>query len=118
MAMTWGHWPSEEIQDVLGDGPPKKELGALLSRIQFHRALPRDTRALGHGLFEAQLTYASNEYRLYFAYGPGGEHLLLGLAFHKKGSQGAQDRVITVARDRLADWLQKYKVNPIRGGRL
>lgn len=98
---------SQEIHDVLGDGPPKKELGALLSRIQYNRALPRDTKALGQGLFEARLTYASNEYRLYFAHGPGGEHLLLGLAFHRKGSQGAQDRVITLARNRLAEWLQR-----------
>jgi hypothetical protein len=35
----------EEINDVLGDGPPKKELGALLDRIQYNRALPRDTLA-------------------------------------------------------------------------
>ncbi|WP_214327829.1 type II toxin-antitoxin system RelE/ParE family toxin [Nonomuraea sediminis] len=98
---------SEEINDVLGDGPPKKELGALLTRIQFNRALARDTGPLGRGLFEARLTYIGNEYRLYFAYGPSGEHVLLGLAFHKKGSQGAQDRVIDVARDRLADWLRR-----------
>ncbi|MCK2218122.1 type II toxin-antitoxin system RelE/ParE family toxin [Actinomadura sp. ATCC 31491] len=98
---------SEEIQDVLGDDPPKRELGSLMWRIQHNRALPRDTRALGQGLFEARLTYVGNEYRLYFARGPRGEHLLLGLAFHMKGSQGAQNRVITLARDRLADWLRR-----------
>jgi putative component of toxin-antitoxin plasmid stabilization module len=96
---------SEEIHEVLGDGPPKKELGALLSRIQYNRALPRDTKPLGQGLFEARLTYLTNEYRLYFANGPQGERVLLGLAFHMKGSRGAQDRVIGKARDRLADWL-------------
>ncbi|MFB4277643.1 hypothetical protein ACBJ59_20295 [Nonomuraea sp. MTCD27] len=98
---------SEEIQDVLGDGPPKKELGALLSRIQYNRALPRDTKSLGQGLFEARLTYVGSEYRLYFAHGPQGGHVLLGLAFHVKGSKGAQERVIARARDRLADWLRR-----------
>jgi phage-related protein len=98
---------SEEIRDTLGDGPPKKELGALLDRIQYNRALPRDTGSLGQGLYEARLTHRSNEYRLYFAHGPQGEHVLLGLAFHMKGSRGAQDRVIDLARDRLADWLAR-----------
>ncbi|MDA0633994.1 hypothetical protein OUY22_11250 [Nonomuraea sp. MCN248] len=98
---------SEEIKDVLGDGPPKKELGALLSRIQYNRALPRDTGCLGRGLYEARLSHASNEYRLYFAHGPQGEHVLLALAFHMKGSRGAQDRVIDLARNRLVDWLER-----------
>ncbi|MET8865785.1 type II toxin-antitoxin system RelE/ParE family toxin [Nonomuraea sp. NPDC004580] len=98
---------SEEIQEVLGDGPPKKELGALLTRIQYNRALPRDTKPLGQGLFEARLTYVGNEYRLYFAHGPQGEHVLLGLAFHRKGGNGAQKRVIARARERLAEWLMR-----------
>ncbi|NUW46225.1 type II toxin-antitoxin system RelE/ParE family toxin [Nonomuraea rhodomycinica] len=98
---------SEEIRDALGDGSPKKELGALLGRIQYNTALPRDTRSLGQGLYEARLTHTSNEYRLYFAYGPQGDHVLLALAFHMKGSRGAQDRVMDRARDRLADWLDR-----------
>ncbi len=98
---------SEEIRDVLGEGPPKKELGALLGRIQYNRALPRDTGYLDHGLYEARLTHRSNEYRLYFAHGPQGEHVLLGLAFHMKGSRGAQDRVVNTSRDRLAEWLER-----------
>ncbi|MER6581826.1 type II toxin-antitoxin system RelE/ParE family toxin [Nonomuraea sp. NPDC001023] len=98
---------SDEIKEVLGNGPPTRELGNLMTRIQRNQALPRDTKALGQGLFEARLTYASNEYRLYYAYGPQKEHILLGLAFHMKGSQGAQKRIITRARDRLADWLQR-----------
>ncbi|MFI6296894.1 hypothetical protein ACIBEJ_35255 [Nonomuraea sp. NPDC050790] len=96
---------SEEIEEVLGRGPPKQELGLLMWRIQLGQTLPRDTKSLGKGLFEARLTYQSNEYRLYFAYGPSNEHVLLGLAFHMKGSQGAQDRVVGRARERLAEWL-------------
>ncbi|WP_169953779.1 type II toxin-antitoxin system RelE/ParE family toxin [Microbispora sp. H11081] len=95
----------EEIRRTLGDGPPKKELGELMSRIQFGRALDRDTAPLGGGLFEARLSYCGTEFRLYFAHGPQGEHILLALAFHKKGGQGAQKRTIKLARKRLSDWL-------------
>ncbi|MFI6595041.1 type II toxin-antitoxin system RelE/ParE family toxin [Nonomuraea sp. NPDC050536] len=93
-----------EINDVLGDGPPKKELGALMARIAYGRTLPRDTKALGGGLIEARLTDAGNEYRLYYTHDTTGDCVLLSLAFAQKGSRGAQDRTIAVARDRLADW--------------
>ncbi len=95
----------EEIKDTLGQGPPRKELGALMTRISYGRAFPRDVNALGDGLLEARLSNEGNEYRLYYAHGPKGQAVLLGLAFHMKGGRGAQDRVIAVARKRLADWL-------------
>ncbi|MFJ2028980.1 type II toxin-antitoxin system RelE/ParE family toxin [Streptosporangium sp. NPDC087985] len=92
---------------MLEGGPPLKELGSLMTRIQLGKHLPRDTGSLGKGLYEARLSYVGNEYRLYYALGPQQEHVLLGLAFHQKGSQGAQDRVIDLARKRLADWLRR-----------
>lgn len=98
---------SKEIHKLLEDEPPLKELGALMSRIQFGTHLPRDTGSLGKGLYEARLSYTGIEYRLYYSRGPQEEHILLGLAFHKKGGQGAQDRVIELARKRLADWLRR-----------
>lgn len=54
-------------------------------------------------MFEARLTDRSNEYRLYYAHMDGAA-VLLGLHFHRKGGQGAQQRAITQARERLAEW--------------
>ncbi|MFF3440862.1 hypothetical protein [Streptosporangium sp. NPDC002721] len=98
---------SKEIHKLLEGGPPLKELGALMSRIQFGTHLPRDIGSLGKGLHEARLSHTGIGYRLYYARGPQEEHILLGLAFHKKGGQGAQDRVIALARKRPADWLRR-----------
>ena len=78
-----------------------------MTRIPMGRVLRRDTRSLGKGLHEARLSYAGSEYRLYYAIGAHQEHVLLGLKFHQKGSKGAQDREIAVARKRLADWLHR-----------
>jgi phage-related protein len=93
----------DEIRDVLGTGPPRKELGALLTRIQHCRQLDRDTAYLGKDLWEARLTDRGNEYRLYYAH-DGSRAVLLGLLFHQKGGRGAQPRAIRKARKRLADW--------------
>jgi phage-related protein len=93
----------EEIRKILPAGPPRKEFGELLSRIQHDRQLPGDTDHLGDGLWEARLSYQRNAYRLYYAAGSTGA-VLLGLKFHQKGGQGAQARAIKVARARLADW--------------
>lgn len=98
---------SQEIRQVLGGKPPSIELSRLMWRIQTGNVFPRDVRPLGEGLFEARLTYASNEYRLYFARHPVGTTVLLGLKFHQKGSRGAQEHGIAVARKRLADWLSR-----------
>lgn len=98
---------SKEVRKVLGGGPPLKELGALMTRIQLGKALPRDTGSLGGGLYEARLSHEGTEYRLYYALGPQREHVLLGLAFHKKGGRGAQERVKELAGRRLADWLRR-----------
>jgi phage-related protein len=95
----------DEVRDILGGKPPRVELGKLMTRIHEGKVLRRDVRYLGSGLSEARLTYASDEYRLYFSSHPEGQAVLLGLKFHQKGSQGAQNRNIAVARDRLADWL-------------
>lgn|GEM_PF-5865330 len=95
---------SKEIHEVLQGKPPRLELGNLMRRIADGTTLRRDTKHLGKGLHEARLTYETNEYRLYYAVSPRGEHILLGLKFHMKGSSGAQDRAMEVARDRLAEW--------------
>ncbi|MER6826495.1 hypothetical protein ABT352_10950 [Streptosporangium sp. NPDC000563] len=95
---------SKEIREVLQGRPPRLELGNLMQRIEDGRTLRRDTKHLGKGLHEARLTHETNEYRLYYAVNPQGEHLLLGLKFHMKGGSGAQDRAVEVARDRLAEW--------------
>jgi phage-related protein len=95
---------SKEVGEAIGGKPPRVELSRLMWRIQHRCALPRDTKHLGGGLWEARLSYATNEYRLYYAPLQGGKSVLLGLKFHKKGGQGAQQRGIAVARERLADW--------------
>ncbi|WP_326637700.1 type II toxin-antitoxin system RelE/ParE family toxin [Streptosporangium sp. NBC_01755] len=95
---------SKEIREVLQGKPPRLELGSLMQRIADGATLRRDTKHLGRGLHEARLSYETNEYRLYYAVNPRGEHVLLGLKFHMKGSSGAQDRAMEVARDRLAEW--------------
>src|SRR5438067_1851486 len=96
----------EEIRSTLGAGPPRKELGALLTRIQHDTQLRGDTGFLGKGLWEARLDYQGNAYRLYF-YKQGDQAVLLGLHFHMKGGRGAQDRAIERARDRLADYRRR-----------
>ncbi|WP_204012628.1 hypothetical protein [Sphaerimonospora thailandensis] len=95
---------SREIRDVLQGKPPLLELSRLMWRIEHGRILSHDVRYLGKGLHEARLTYEGNEYRLYYSVSPKGEHVLLGLKFHKKGGQGAQDRSVEVARARLAEY--------------
>ncbi|MFD8527169.1 type II toxin-antitoxin system RelE/ParE family toxin [Streptosporangium canum] len=95
---------SKEIHEILQGKPPMLELGNLMQRIEDGVTLRRDTKHLGKGLHEARLTYETNEYRLYYAVNPQGEHILLALKFHMKGSSGAQDRAMEVARDRLAEW--------------
>jgi putative component of toxin-antitoxin plasmid stabilization module len=95
---------SKEIHEVLEGKPPLIELGNLMWRIEHDNVLDRDVRTLGRGLCEARLSHAGNEYRLYYALLTEGEHLLLGLKFHQKGSGGAQERAIETARDRLAEW--------------
>ncbi|MFG2077938.1 Phage-related protein [Nonomuraea maritima] len=94
---------SKEIHEVLQGKPPLLELGHLMQRIEDGNVLDRDVKHLGRGLKEARLSYAGNEYRLYYTVLTDGEHLLLGLKFHKKGG-GAQKRAIDAARDRLAEW--------------
>lgn len=98
---------SREVVDVIGNKPPRVELSRLMWRIQHRCTLPNDTKHVGGGLWEARLSYSTNEYRLYYAITPGGESVLLGLKFHQKGSKGAQQRGIAVARERLADWNQR-----------
>lgn len=94
----------QEIHKELQGKPPLRELGQLMWRIQQGTTLPRDTKHLGDGLLEARLTYQSNEYRLYYAQGVKGEHVLLALKFHHKRGQASQDRAIEIARERLSDW--------------
>lgn len=94
----------KEIHETLNGKPPLIELSRLMWRIEHGEVLDRDIGVLGKGLNEARLTHAGNEYRLYFAIGHQGDHLLLGLKFHKKGGRGAQKQAIAVARDRLAEW--------------
>ncbi|WP_326640614.1 hypothetical protein OIE67_14965 [Nonomuraea fuscirosea] len=98
---------SKEIREVLQGKPPAIELGHLMWRIEHEQVMGRDVRTLGRGLSEARLSYRGDEYRLYYAVLTDGEHLLLGLKFHKKGSRGAQDRAIETARDRLAEWQRR-----------
>jgi putative component of toxin-antitoxin plasmid stabilization module len=93
----------DEITAVLNDKAGLVALGQLMSRLEYGRTLPRDTRPLGNGLFEARLTDQGNEYRLYYAHAAG-RAVLLGLLFHRKGGRGAQQRAIAQARQRLADW--------------
>lgn len=95
---------SKEIHEVLQGKPPLLELSHLMWRIEHDSVLDRDVRHLGRGLSEARLSHGGDEYRLYYAVLTDGEHLLLGLKFHKKGGNGAQERAIERARDRLAEW--------------
>lgn len=97
---------SEEIHAALKDKAALVALGQLMARLEYGRTLSRDTRSLGQGLFEARLTDQGNEYRLYYAHVDGAA-VLLGLLFHRKGGQGAQQRAIAQARQRLADWRQR-----------
>ncbi|MGP4092958.1 hypothetical protein [Nonomuraea sp. KM90] len=97
----------KEIREVLQGKPPLIELSHLMWRIEHGEVLDRDVGTLGKGLNEARLSYGGNEYRLYYAVLTDGEHLLLGLKFHKKGSNGAQDRAIASARERLAEWQRR-----------
>lgn len=97
----------KEVYDTLQGGPPLKELGSLMTRIQYGRQLSGDVADLGQGLKEARLSYQGNMYRLYFAQARGQAALLLGLKFHAKGSQGKQDRMVKIARERLADARQQ-----------
>jgi len=93
----------DEIQQLLKSGPPRKELGALLTRIQRDKQLPDDTKSLGDGLWEARLDYGGNAYRLY--YGKSAVELVLVMVkFAKKGGQGEQARAVKIARKRWADW--------------
>lgn len=96
----------EEIHAGLADKAALVALGQLMARLEYGRTLPRDTRSLGQGLFEARLTDQGNEYRLYYAHAEG-VAVLLGLLFQRKGGQGAQQRAISLARQRLADWRQR-----------
>jgi hypothetical protein len=80
------------------------QLGNLMRRIEDGETLRRDIGNLGKELHEARLTCETNEYRLYYAVNPRGEHVLLALKFQLKGSSGAQDRAMEVARDRLTEW--------------
>lgn len=96
----------EEIRTALKDKAALVALGQLMSRLEHGRTLPRDTRSLGQGLFEARLSDLGNEYRLYYAH-VGGVAILLGLPFQRKGGQGAQQRAIGQARQRLAAWRQR-----------
>jgi putative component of toxin-antitoxin plasmid stabilization module len=93
----------EEIHAKLRDKAARVALAQLMWRIEHGRALPRDTRPLGRRLLEARLTDQSNEYRLYYAH-VGQNAVLLGLLFHRKGGQGAQQRAVAKARERLAEW--------------
>ncbi|MET8007964.1 type II toxin-antitoxin system RelE/ParE family toxin [Nonomuraea glycinis] len=95
---------SKEIHEVLQGKPPLIELGHLMWRIEHDSVMDRDVKFLGKGLSEARLSYGGSEYRLYYAVLTDGEHLLLGLKFHKKGGNGAQQRAIETARERLAEW--------------
>lgn len=97
---------SEEIRKALTSKAARLALGELMDRIQNRRTFRRDVRNLGRELCEARLTFDGNEYRLYYAQ-VGGRAVLLGLLFHRKGGQGAQDRAIAQARERLADWGQR-----------
>lgn len=93
----------DEIRAVLNDKASLIALGQLMSRLEYGRTLPRDTRPLRSGLFEARLTEQGNEYRLYYGHAAG-RGALLALHFHRKGGQGAQHRAIARARLRLAEW--------------
>ncbi|WP_162641320.1 hypothetical protein [Streptosporangium sp. 'caverna'] len=95
---------SKEIHEALQGKSPMVELGNLMQRIEDGETLRRDTRHLSKELHEARLTRETNEYRLYYAVNPRGEHVLLALKFQLKGSSGAQDRAMEVARDRLTEW--------------
>jgi putative component of toxin-antitoxin plasmid stabilization module len=97
----------EEIHAALPDKAALVALGQLMSRLEYGRTLPRDTRSLGQGLLEARLTDQGNEYRLYYAH-LDGVAVLLGLLFHRKGGQGAQQRAIARARQRLAERQQHH----------
>lgn len=98
---------SDEIHAALTDKASLVALGRLMTRLEYGRALPRDTRALGDRLYEARLTDQGNEYRLYYAQ-VSGVAVLLGLLFHQKGGQGAQHRAIELARRRLAEWTRHH----------
>lgn len=57
----------DEFRATLADKASLVALGQLMTRLQYHRTLPRDTRPLAGGLFEARLTDQGKEYRLYYA---------------------------------------------------
>lgn len=95
-----------EIHAALVDKAALVALGQLMTRLEYGRTLPRDTRSLGQGLLEARLTDQGNEYRLYYAH-VSGAAVLFGLLFHRKGGQGEQQRAIAPSRQRLAEWRQR-----------
>lgn len=101
---------SNEIADLIGDDKDTRiKLGCLMTRIESGETFARDTGKIAgrKNLYEARLTEGGNEYRLYYAPMPGGQRILLAVHFQRKGSQGAQQRAIRKASDRLADWLRR-----------
>ena len=80
---------SKEIHEVLQGKSPMVELGNLMQRIEDGETLRRDTRHLSKELHEARLTCETNEYRLYYAVNPQGEHVFLGSQVPPEGKLGS-----------------------------
>lgn len=84
----------------------KARLRDLLERIAERRTLPRDVKHLEGGLLEARLTHDRSEYRLLYSEVQG-KRVLLGLRAFQKKTQKTPDRHLDVARDRLAEFLDR-----------